>query len=398
MKFSLSLAALSLLAAPGVLAGLETSKFSTVLTPSNFDGVIASQSEGTLVGFGTAWCSFCKSLEPTWTKIAEAFEGDDRCKVAHLDADDPAARPLTSKYGVSGYPTLKFIQPPSKGGAAETYSGPRTEQALLEFLNEKCGTHKLPGGLLGDLAGRIPSLDTLAGLYLTPTATRPALLSSASALASSLGTSTSNSLSSYYLKVFDKFASLDTPESVTAAKEWVEKERLRLGKIASKKGSVAVKKMEEARMKQNILAAFASASASASSLSSQASATASSLSSVASSTLSSAASAASASGSSVVDAANTAAAQGTDSASSIVSAAQASGSSVLEEAQKSAGSAYEAAATAAVQGTQSATSLASEASKSVESVANEAGATVGSATDVVKEQAAKVTGRVKEEL
>ncbi|BGP19416.1 hypothetical protein JCM10213v2_007505 [Rhodosporidiobolus nylandii] len=65
--------------------------------------------------------------------------------------------------------------PPSKGGAAENYSGPRTEQALLDFLNEKCGTHKLPGGLLGDLAGRIPSLDTLASLYLAPTATRPAL-------------------------------------------------------------------------------------------------------------------------------------------------------------------------------------------------------------------------------
>ncbi|BGP20704.1 hypothetical protein JCM10213v2_008867 [Rhodosporidiobolus nylandii] len=369
----LSLAVLGLLAAPGVLAGLEDAKYSTALTANNFEK---------------------SNLEPVWTKVAEAFDGDERCKVAHLDADSSAAKPLASKYGVSGYPTIKLIHPPSKGGAAVNYSGPRTEQALLDFLNEKCGTHKLPGGLLGDLAGRIPSLDTLASLYLAPTATRPALLSSASALASSLGDS-SSSLASYYLKLFTKWSDLSA-DSVEDAKAWIEKERTRLGKIASKKGSVAVKKIEEARMKQNILAAFAEASASASSLSSVASATASSASSVVSASASSLSSVASKSGSSVVDAAQATASsvygqatEGYDaaaaSASSAASHASASGSSVVSGAQATAQSAYNAgsasASSAASAAQASASSAASQASKSAQSVYDAAAAAGAQATD-----------------
>ncbi|GAA5882743.1 hypothetical protein JCM3774_003251 [Rhodotorula dairenensis] len=283
--------ALALLAAvPAVLAGLEDAKYSTVLSAKNFDGVIASQSEGTLVAFFAPWCGHCKSLEPVWTKIAAAFDGDDRCKVAHLDADDAAARPLASKYGVSGFPTIKFIQPASKGGLVEAYSGPRTEEAFLNFLNEKCGTHKQPGGILSELAGRIPSLDSLASLYLVPTATRSDLLASASALASSLVSSSSSPLAAYYIKVMSKIDSLG---SVEDAKAWIEKERARLAKLAARKGSVTAHKIDEARMKSNILAAFASsaaasASASVSSAASVASASASSAGSVLSSSASSA--------------------------------------------------------------------------------------------------------------
>lgn len=43
---------------------------------------------------------------------------------------------------------MKFI--PSGGKEAITYQGGRTEAALLEFMNEQCGTHKLPGGALSD--------------------------------------------------------------------------------------------------------------------------------------------------------------------------------------------------------------------------------------------------------
>ncbi|BGO96092.1 hypothetical protein NBRC10512_007202 [Rhodotorula toruloides] len=348
MKLSVAALAALFAALPTALAGLEDARYSTVLTPSNFDGVIASQSEGTLVAFFAPWCGHCKSLEPVWTKIAEAFDGDDRCKVAHFNADDAAARPLASKYGVSGFPTIKFIPPPSKGGQAEAYQGPRTEQAFLEFLNEHCGTHKLPGGLLSDLAGRIPSLDSLAASYLVPTATRPSILESAFAIVSSLtSASSSDQLANYYVKVMNRFKDVADASGVDEARAWVEKERIRLGKIASKRGQVAAKKLEEARMKQNILAAFASASASASSLSSVASATASSLSSA---------------GSSAASAASVA----SNSASSAASVASNSASSLAAEA------------------TASATSLASEASKTVGSVADEASATVVSAYQKVK--------------
>ncbi|GAA6006767.1 hypothetical protein JCM11491_003175 [Sporobolomyces phaffii] len=309
MKYFLTLsAALSLLPA-AVRAGLEDAKYSTVLTPTNFDNVIASQTEGTLVAFFAPWCGHCKSLEPVWSRIAEAFDGDDRCKVAHLNADEPTARPISSKYGVSGFPTLKFLSPPSKGSQVDTYNGPRTEEAFLEYLNAKCGTEKGKGGILNELAGRIPSLDTLAKAYLFPTTVRSTLFHEAEKLVSDLSTSTAKQhrMKEYYLRLFKKWSEI-AGDNVGEAKAWVEKESKRLAKLAQKKGQIQVEKLEEVKMKQNILAVFASAASSVSSLSATASSHVSSASTVLSSSAASVASqvsdsarAASATGASVVN-------------------------------------------------------------------------------------------------
>lgn len=305
-------------------------------------------------------CGHCKSLEPVWTKIAQQFEGDDRCQVAHFNADDAAARPISGKYGVSGFPTIKFLAPPSKGGAAEAYQGPRTEEAFLELLNDKCGTHKLPGGVLSDLAGRIPSLDSLASQFLGPSATRPDLAASASAIASSLAPgAVSSSLSAYYLRIFDKFSTVADSDGVTAARAWVDKERERLAKLASKKGQVTAAKLEELHMKRNVLAAFAEArdvvveaassassvvgeaTASASSLASGASKSASSAASVVSNTVESVVGQVTASASSVSKSAGSAASEASSTASSVVDKASSSASSAYAKATGGAASAYE---------------------------------------------------------
>ncbi|BGP52135.1 hypothetical protein JCM10450v2_008106 [Rhodotorula kratochvilovae] len=396
----MKLTATAVLAAtlPLVLAGLEDAKYSTTLTAQNFDSAIASKSHGSLVAFFAPWCGHCKSLEPVWTKIAKAFEGDDRCQVAHFNADDADARPIASKYGVSGYPTIKFLAPSSKGAAVEAYQGARSEEAFLEFLNEKCGTDKLPGGLLSDLAGRIPSLDSLASSYLAPTATRPDLLASASAIASSLAADTGSALSAYYLRIFAKFADVTDSEGVEAAKAWVAKERERLGKLASKKGQVAVAKLEEAKMKQNILAAFAEAKATASSVSSVAAATASSVSSVASASASSLSSVGADALSTATESASSLAGAATASASSLAGAATASASSLAGDAAASASSL---AASAAA----SASSLSAAASASAASLADAASSAGSSASESASSVYGKATAgageayqRVKEEL
>ncbi|GAA5942486.1 hypothetical protein JCM3775_007002 [Rhodotorula graminis] len=384
----LSTTALVAAALPLVLAGLEDAKYSTVLTPQNFDSSIASKSEGSLVAFFAEWCGHCKSLEPVWTKIAQQFEGDDRCQVAHFNADDAEARPISGKYGVSGFPTIKFLAPPSKGGAAEAYQGPRTEEAFLEFLNAKCGTHKLPGGVLSDLAGRIPSLDSLASQFLGPSATRPDLATSASAIASSLAPgAVSSSLSAYYLRIFDKFSTVADSEGVTAARAWVDKERERLAKLASKKGQVTAAKLEELHMKRNVLAAFAEArdvvaeaASTASSVVGDATASASSLASGASKSASSAASVASKS-------AGSAASVASSTIESVVGQVTASASSLASGASKSASSVGK-----------SAGSAASEASSTVESVVDKATSSASSAYAKATGGAASAYERVKEEL
>lgn len=219
-----------------------------------------------------------------WSRIAEAFDGDDRvsslsptrrdfrktlertdpdislssqCKVAHLNADEATARPISSKYGVSGFPTLKFLSPPSKGSKVDTYQGPRTEDAFLEYLNEKCGTQKGKGGILNELAGRIPSLDRLAKLYLAPATLRTALLSQAEDLVKSakFDEGKAKGMKDYYLRLFKKWSQL-AEDNVGDAKLWIDKELARLRKLAAKKGQIQVEKLEEVKMKQNVSRSF----------------------------------------------------------------------------------------------------------------------------------------------
>ena len=173
---------------------------------------------------------------------------------------------MAQQYDVRGYPTIKFLRP--GGQQPIDYSGARTEAAFLEFLNDNCGTNRVPGGGLNEFvsqgaipqtgllltrslplfqAGRIPSIDSLASHFMSPTATRPNVLESASAVASSL-TDKSSALASYYVKVMSKFASTSLEE----AREWIDKESTRLGKMLSNKGSITGQKRDELTMKQNV--------------------------------------------------------------------------------------------------------------------------------------------------
>ena len=44
------------------------------------------------------------------------------------------------RYGVSGYPTLKFF--PKSNKAGEDYDGGRDLDDFVNFINEKCGTSR----------------------------------------------------------------------------------------------------------------------------------------------------------------------------------------------------------------------------------------------------------------
>lgn len=69
--------------------------------------------------------------------------------MANIDADDKKNKDLAMKYGVSGFPTLKFFSRDNKD-EPETYDGGRSEAELISFLNSKCGTHRAVGGGLTD--------------------------------------------------------------------------------------------------------------------------------------------------------------------------------------------------------------------------------------------------------
>lgn len=108
------------------------------LTPDSFDSVVDG-SKSVFAMFYAPWCGHCKNFKPEYAKVAAAFAKEDSVAIVSVDADQ--YKDIASKYGVSGYPTLKFF---AKGSTeAEDYSSGRTADDVVKFINEKAGTNAI---------------------------------------------------------------------------------------------------------------------------------------------------------------------------------------------------------------------------------------------------------------
>ncbi|KAG6842311.1 hypothetical protein C0991_010599 [Blastosporella zonata] len=214
----------------------------TILDVYNFDEVALDTSKNVLVSFTAPWCGHCKNMKPAYEAVAATFESESDCIVANVDGDDKKNSDLTKKYDVSGFPTIKFFAKGSKEPIS--YDGGRTEAAFVAFLNEKCGTQRAIGGGLTDQAGRLPAFDALATKFFTAgVEARDSIFKEASILATSAGAA-----SKHYLRVMEKV--------VNSSEAYIQKESTRLSKILEKK-NLAPSKLDEIKIKANILNAFA---------------------------------------------------------------------------------------------------------------------------------------------
>jgi protein disulfide-isomerase A6 len=134
-----------------------------VLTADNFDEIVLDEKKNVLVEFYAPWCGHCKNLAPVYEKVATAFKLEDDVVIANLDADKH--KDLGEKYGVTGFPTLKFF--PKSNKAGEDYDGGRDLDDFATFINEKCGTSRDAKGQLTDKAGIVESLDSLVKEFLS---------------------------------------------------------------------------------------------------------------------------------------------------------------------------------------------------------------------------------------
>ncbi|EMD32246.1 hypothetical protein CERSUDRAFT_88243 [Gelatoporia subvermispora B] len=213
-----------------------------ILDAHTFDDVALNPEKDVIVAFTAPWCGHCKRLKPVYDEVAKDFANEPNCVVANVDADAQVNHPLKSKYGVAGYPTIKFFPKGNKEEPVD-YDGARTEEAFVEYLNEHCGTHRSVGGILSELAGRLPEFDTIASQFaLAAGAARETLYKDAVALSETVGPA-----AKHYVRVMEKV--------VGGTENYVEKEAKRLSSILAKR-TLSPQKLDEIKIKANILAAF----------------------------------------------------------------------------------------------------------------------------------------------
>lgn len=102
------------------------------LTLDNFDEYVGKD-KAALVEFYAPWCGHCKSLVPEYIALGAAAKGNSRVNIGKVDADKH--KDLGGKFGVTGFPTIKYF--PSGSQTAEDYSGGRTVDDFAKFLNDK---------------------------------------------------------------------------------------------------------------------------------------------------------------------------------------------------------------------------------------------------------------------
>jgi protein disulfide-isomerase A6 len=186
----------------------------------------------------------CKSLAPTWETLADDFANEPNVLIAKVDAEADNAKNTAKSQGVTSYPTIKFFPAGSK--TPENYNGGRDEASLVKFVNGKAGTHRSVGGILDDIAGTIPSFDSIVSKFTGAGATLAEAAAEAKKEAEALKEQASYKYAEYYIRVFDK---LNKSEGFAA------KELARLEGIL-KKGGLAPAKVDELTSKTNILRRF----------------------------------------------------------------------------------------------------------------------------------------------
>mmetsp|Transcript_420 Transcript_420/g.553 ORF Transcript_420/g.553 Transcript_420/m.553 type:complete len:358 (-) Transcript_420:436-1509(-) len=107
------------------------------LTPKNFDKIVDG-SMNVMVEFYAPWCGHCKNLAPEYEIVGNTFmEGDDVI-IAKVDAD--AHKDLGGKFGVRGFPTIKWF--PKGATEPEDFDGSRSADGIIQWINERTGLRR----------------------------------------------------------------------------------------------------------------------------------------------------------------------------------------------------------------------------------------------------------------
>jgi len=95
-----------------------------LLGSADFEKKVIGSKEPWLIEFYASWCGHCKQLAPEYEKAAKALKG-----IVNVGAVEDQA--VMGKYGVQGFPTLKFFGENKK--SPMDYNGARDSKGLATF-------------------------------------------------------------------------------------------------------------------------------------------------------------------------------------------------------------------------------------------------------------------------
>jgi len=129
------------------------------LTTANFETFI-KDNDKVLVEFYAPWCGHCKALAPEYEKAAQAIEADADINAKLGKVDATIEKDLATRYGVKGFPTLKFFN--GDADAPIDYSGGRTEPTIIQWLR----TRSMPAVTMLDSAEGVTEFKKKASVVL----------------------------------------------------------------------------------------------------------------------------------------------------------------------------------------------------------------------------------------
>lgn len=101
------------------------------LTTENFDTFIAGN-PSVLVMFYAPWCGHCKAMKPGYMEAAKTMK-EESVAGALAAVDATKETELGTKYGVKGFPTIKYFE---FGELKYEYGYGRTAEDIVEFMKE----------------------------------------------------------------------------------------------------------------------------------------------------------------------------------------------------------------------------------------------------------------------
>mmetsp|Transcript_15727 Transcript_15727/g.30388 ORF Transcript_15727/g.30388 Transcript_15727/m.30388 type:complete len:476 (+) Transcript_15727:164-1591(+) len=103
------------------------------LTEQSFDDIVQNSEEAFLISFTAPWCGHCQRLQPEWRQAARDL-ADTGVVIANVDAT--ANEGLAQRFGIQGFPTIKFFPPglsSKTDESAEDYQYERSAEAIVSW-------------------------------------------------------------------------------------------------------------------------------------------------------------------------------------------------------------------------------------------------------------------------